>query len=59
MKYLEVYNLLHAWISSEVHQRLKDIDEEQIDSMPQSQLKQLEGIKIPEFVVKFNEEIKP
>ena len=59
MKYLEVYNTLYDWMSSEIHTKLKQIDEDAIDTMPDKQLKMLEGINIREFVPKFYTEIKP
>jgi len=46
-------------MSGEIHTKLKQIDEDAIDSMPEKQLKMLEGINISEFVPKFYTEIKP
>jgi len=46
-------------MSNEVHEKLKLIDEETIDNMPEHKLKLLEGITIKVFVDRFYEEIKP
>lgn len=46
-------------MSNEVHEKLKLIDEETIDNMPEQKLKLLEGIEIKVFVDRFYEEIKP
>lgn len=46
-------------MSSEIHDKLKQIDEDAIDNLPENQLKLLEGIQIKEFVPKFHTEIKP
>lgn len=40
-------------MSNEVHDRLKQIDEDTIDNLPDHKLKQLEGIQITQFVQKF------
>lgn len=40
-------------MSNEIHEKLKQIDEEAIDNLPEKQLKMLEGIQIKDFVPKF------
>jgi len=40
-------------MSNEVHDRLKQIDEGEIDNMPEHKLKLLEGIMIKVFVDRF------